>query len=174
MHAMLRAPQVIACLVLLVPASARGDAPAPTQALASDPAPARPSYALTADGGAILVGDYAARLDVLVVPALSIGVLAGASHRASTDDVLLEVDATLWFLGLGLDGPFLSAVAGLAWAGPWAAEGSITPRAGGQAGWQLTWDSLAISLGGGAHAALRADGEIVPEIRVRAALGVLF
>ena len=173
MHAMVRALGLVPFLLLSV-ASARADAPSPSQELASDPAPPRPSLALTADGAAIILGDYAARLDVLAAPFVSLGVLVGASHRAASDDVLLEADATVWFLGRGLEGPFLSAIGGFAWAGPWAQEPGLTPRFGGQAGWQLQWESLAISLGGGAHAAFRATGEIVPEARVRAALGVLF
>lgn len=173
MNAMLRLLALVSFL-LLVPWPARADAPAPSQALRSDPEPPRPTIALTADAGAVIFGDYAVRLDVLLAPALSLGVSAGASHRAATDDALLEIDATLWCLGQGLEGAFVSAVVGLAWAGPWTQEPGITPRLGGQAGWQFLWESLAISLGGGAHAAFRGDGAILPEVRVRAALGVLF
>jgi hypothetical protein len=174
MNAMLRALVLVSFLVSVGPHPARADAPPPSQVLASDPAPPKPSIALSADGAAIVLGDYAARLDLLVHPFVSVGLLAGASHRAATDDVLLEGNATLWLLGQGLEGPFVSAIAGLTWAGPWAQSTGITPRLGGECGWQFLWESMTIGLGGGAHVAIRADGAVVPEARARVALGVAF
>jgi hypothetical protein len=174
MSTMLRLLVAASFLATVAPHTARADAPPPSQVLTSDPSAPRPSFALTADGAAIVLGDYAARLDVLLAPFVSIGLLAGASHRAASDDILLEGDGTLWLLCEGLEGPFVSGIVGLAWAGPWTQEPGVTPRLGGQAGWQFLWESLVISLGGGAHAAFRPDGVILPEVRVRAALGVLF
>lgn len=156
------------------PTPARADAPAPSQVLESDPAPPQPTYGLSADGAAIAMGDYAARLEVLLLPALSLGVSAGASRRRGTDDLLLELLPTLWCLGEGLEGPFVSAAAGLAWAGPWNQTTGWTLRLGGEAGWQFLWESLSISLGAGAHAAVSEDGRITPEVRLRGALGVVF
>jgi hypothetical protein len=172
MHAMLRALALVSFLAST--AVVHADAPAPSQALASDPEPPRPSLGLSADGAAILVGDYAARLDVLVLPALSIGGVIGASHRRATDDVLLELVASLWCLGEGLEGPFVSAAAGVAWGGPWNQAPSWSVRLGGDAGWQFLWQSLSITLGAGAHAAVRDDGAVVPEARLRVALGLVF
>lgn len=167
-------------------APARADAPPPTQALASDPAPAGPALGLSADGAAMVLGDFAARLDLSVFPAFSVLITVGASRRASTDDVLLEAGATLWFLGRGLEGPHLSALVGGAWAGPWnESAGSETARrgpesavlrAGGEVGWQFLWGPVSISLAGGAHAALPLGGErgVGLEPRARAALGLVF
>lgn len=177
MAAILRASALVSLLVVAVacvPALAQADAPPPSQVLASDPEPPRPAYGLSADGAAIVLGDYAARLDVLVLPALSVGVLVGASHRSATDDLLLEVDLTLWCLGRGLEGPFVTAIVGAAWAGPWNQEASILARVGGEAGWQFLWQSLSIGLGAGAHVALGEAIDPRPEARARVALGIVF
>lgn len=175
MHPMLRALALAAPLATLAPARPlRADAPPPSQALASDPAPPRPSIGLSADGGAIALGDYAARLDVLVLPALSVGGQVGVSHRRDADDLLAELSLGLWCLGQGLEGPFATAIVGLAWAGPWAQEEGWTVRLGGELGWQFLWESLSITLGGGVHAAWWEDGRVLPEPRIRAALGFVF
>ncbi len=173
MHAMLRALALVSFLVAssVARSVAHADAPAPSQELASDPEPPRPSLGLSADGAAIVLGDYAARLDVLVLPALSLGGVLGASHRRASDDVLAELVASLWCLGQGLEGPFVSAAIGLAWAGPWNQAPGWTVRLGGDAGWQFVWSSLTLTLGAGAHAAVRDDATVAPEARVRVALG---
>lgn len=175
MPAILRARSVASLLLVLfaLPVGAHADAPAPSQALASDPEPGRPSLGLSADGAAIVLADYAARLDVSLVPALSVAVVAGASHRRATDDVLLELGATVWFLGIGLEGPHLTAMTGLAWAAPSGQEDSVVVRAGGEAGWQFLWETLTISLAAGAHAAVDPAGGVWIEPRARAALGIL-
>lgn len=177
MNAIVRATALGSLLALVFLASsppARADAPPPSQALTSDPEPPRPTLGLSADGAAIVLGDYAARLDVLVLPALSLGVTVGASHRRATDDVLLEAHGTLFFFGCGLEGPFVTALVGLAWAGPWNQEVGFVGRLGGEAGWQLLWESLSISLGAGAHAALTEANDPQPELRLRVALGLVF
>jgi len=166
---------VLASLLPSLPcAPASADAPPPPQDLDTDPEPPRPTIGLGADAGAMIFGDYTVRLDVLLLPALSVGVTAGASRRSASDDVLAELALTLWCWGQGLEGPFLTAVAGIAWAGPWTQEPGATPRLGAEAGWQFRWDSLLIGVGGGVHAAFRADGVVVPEVRLRGVLGVLF
>lgn len=175
----MRLPTALASALVIVAALApitvyAEEGPAPSQALESDPQPAPPSYGLSADGAAIVFGDYAARFDGLVLPMLSLGVTLGVSQRAQRDDLLVEVLATLWFLGEGLEGPFLSALAGVSASGAWADPGGATGRLGGEAGWQLLWDSLAISIGAGCHAALEEGREVAPELRIRGALGVVF
>ncbi|MBN8614308.1 MAG: hypothetical protein J0L92_27155 [Deltaproteobacteria bacterium] len=165
---------LLGSLLLLSPLDVLADAPPPSQSLASDPEPPRPQYGLSAEAASIPLGDYAARLDVLVVPALSLGLSAGASHRRATDDVLLEGNLTLWCLGVGLEGPFVTAVAGLAWAGPWNQTTGIVGRLGGEAGWQFLWQSLSIGLGAGVHAALTDANDPQPELRLRVALGLVF
>lgn len=155
-------------------ASTRADAPPPSQALASDPERPRPSLGLSADGAAIVLGDYAARLELALVPAISLGLVAGASHRRGTDDVLIEVAVTLWPLGLGLEGPHATAVVGAAWAGPWSQAESVVLRLGAEAGWQFLWESVSITLAAGAHASHDpAAGAWSPEPRARVALGLV-
>jgi len=176
MPAILRVARLVPPLVLfwLAVASARADAPPPPQALASDPALPRPGLGLSADAAAVVLADYAARLDIVLVPALSAGLTAGASHRRSTDDVLLEVGLTAWFLATALEGPYLTALVGVAWAGPWSQDESLVLRAGGEAGWQFLWETLSISLGAGAHVAVDPSGGVGIEPRARAALGIVF
>lgn len=176
MPAMLRAVLLVSLLATLhAPTlTVQADAPTPSQALDSDPEPPRPAYGLSADGASIVLGDYAARLDVLALPALSLGLTVGASHRRSTDDVLFEGHVTLWCLGQGLEGPFVTAIVGLAWAGPWNQTPGFVGRLGGEAGWQVLWESLSISLGAGAHAALTDANDPQPELRLRVALGLVF
>jgi len=129
---------------------------------------------LSADGAAIVLGDYAARLDIVLVSALSAALSVGASHRRETNDVLLEVGLTAWIMGTGLEGPHLTALVGVAWAGPWSQEPSLVFRAGGEAGWQFLWETLSITLAAGAHAAADAAGGLGIEPRVRASLGIVF
>ncbi len=176
MTAMLRTVRLVPSLLLLsAPVElAHADAPPPSQALASDPTPPRPSLGLSADAAAIVLGDYAARLDVVLVPALTGELTAGASRRRMSDDVLLEVGVSAWFLATALEGPHLTALVGLAWAGPWSQEESLVVRVGGEAGWQFLWETLSISLAAGAHVALDAEGEVGIEPRARAALGIVF
>jgi hypothetical protein len=181
MLAMLRAwtrpSSLLWLLSVLLPlgASARAEAPAPSQALASDPDRPRPIVGLGVDGAAMILGDFAARLDVALVPALSAHLTLGVSRRLGTDDALLEAGLTAWVLGDGMEGPLVGAVVGLAWAGPWTGEDRLVVRAGGEAGWQFLWGSLSITLAGGAHAAfLSGEGAgPAPEARARAALGVV-
>lgn len=174
MPVILRAALAVPLLLPCLPRPVLADAPPPSQALASDPAPPRPVVGLSADGAAIVLGDYAARLDLSVLPALSLTAIVGASHRRATDDVLVELGATLWPLGLGLEGPLVTTLLGLAWVGPWSqAEGAVL-RCGGEAGWQFLWESLSISLAAGAYAAYDPPtGAWAPEPHARVALGLV-
>lgn len=161
-------------LSLLAAPPARAEAPAPSQALASDPDAPRPAIGLGVDGAAMILGDFAARLDVALVPALSTHVSLGVSRRLGTDDALLEAGLTLWPLGDGMEGPLVGALVGVAWAGPWTGQERVVVRAGGEAGWQFLWGPLSITLAGGAHAALLpGEGGPTAEARARAALGVV-
>ncbi len=166
----------LTALALLSTSHAEAQAePEPSQALDTDPAPSPRGYGLGVDGAAIALGDYAARLDVLLAPALSLGVSLGASQREGRDALLVEALATLWCLGQGLEGPFVSALVGASGAGPWAGEVSgYVVRAGGEAGYQIVWEALTISLGAGAHATLAEGAEPSPALRLRAALGLVF
>lgn len=162
-----------ALMLVFAPIMARADAPAPTQALETDPEPPGRVLGLSADVAAMLLGDFALRVDATVVPALSLGAVLGMSRRYGSDDLLVEAVTTAWFLGRALEGPHVSAVVGLAWSGPWSQRDVLAARAGGELGWQFLWDVVSITVGGGAHAVFR-DGGVAVEPRLRAALGLAF
>lgn len=175
---------LLALLFLSIPRLAYADdALAPSQALGSDPEPHRPSLGLAVDGGAMLLGDFAASLDVSLLPALAWTVRAGASRREGSDDLLLETGATVFVLGRGLEGPWLAGLVGLGWAGPWNGDGVASwARAGAELGWQFLVGSVALDLGGGVQVAAPFaglpvdDGAVTPRVepRVHASLGWVF
>ncbi|GAB4208096.1 MAG: hypothetical protein OHK0013_26290 [Sandaracinaceae bacterium] len=163
--------------VLLAAAVAHAEPPPPSQALPSDPRPHGPSVGVGIDGAAMLLGDFAARVDVALAPVVSLGLAAGVARRAGTDDLLVEVGLSFWplagALGEGLEGLTLELVTGCAWSGPWTGQEGAAVRLGGELGWQLLWGPVALTLGGGAHATLgRGTPRLEP--RITGALGLVW
>jgi hypothetical protein len=173
MHALLRG-LVLGTFLASPSALAHAEPPPPSQALASDPRPRGPSVGLGVDGAAMILGDFAMRVDVVLDPAVSLHVAGGLARRTGTDDLLVETGLVAWplagVLGTGLEGLWVEAVVGCAWAGPWTGQERATLRLGGELGWQLRWGSVTLSLGAGAHATLGAGAPGI-EPRISGALG---
>jgi hypothetical protein len=163
----------------LVPASVRGDAPPPSQALESDAGPPFARIALSADAGAIAFADYALRFDVAPERWIAPFGAIGLSRRHGGDALLIELGLALWLLGGGLEGPWIAPALGISIAGPWngnSAGARSVLRWGGDVGWQFLWGDLAIALGAGALGLTALDGSwaVWIEPRVRVAIGVVW
>lgn len=161
------------------PAGASADAPPPEQALATDPARPLPHLGASADAIGIVLGDYALRLEGAPDPWHALTVEIGLSRRHGGDALLLELGWSVFPLAIGLEGPFVHAAIGVAWAGAWNGEAPGARsmlRFGGELGWQFLWEDVSITLAAGATGFVElegggAQGALWPEPRGRIALG---
>jgi hypothetical protein len=147
-----RSTLLAAAVVLAVFSRARADAPPPSQALATDPAPPAPRFGLSVDGIAIALADYVLQVDWAPASFLSLSLQAGASRRHGGDAACVGLGVGLWPMDDGLEGLFVAASVGLAWAGPWngdAPGGRDVGRAAGEIGWQFLWEDLSFALAAG-------------------------
>lgn len=157
------APALALALAALAlgPGPTRADAPPPEQTLATDPGRPLPRLGISANGIGIALGDYALRVEATPDPWHAVVLSLGASRRHGGDALLVELGWTVWPMATGLDGFFVHAAAGLAWAGPWnggATGARSVLRFGGELGWQFLWEDLSFTLGAGATGFVELDG----------------
>lgn len=138
-------------------AQARAEEDAASQSLDSDRDLAAWDIALTTDLLAPLSDGYGVRLEVAPARWLSLAASPTWLSAAGASGVALVVSAHAWPLAQGLDGPFVGPHLTVA-----RVEGSGAARVmlgvGGEAGWQVVWEGLAVALSGTADWAARADG----------------
>jgi len=168
---MLRIPRKVALyrLVLLVlvalgssapiSASAQDDSRPPSQALASDPAPPIPRLSATVDPVGAAFGEWTARLELAVLPAHAVFIEGGYRDGDLAAGIGIELGYHLFFVGDGLDGPFVGMGVGIAVT---TDRADVSTYGALEAGWQLALGPIALGLAGGveAHIAFAQDAEV--------------
>lgn len=174
----MRSTSLVSFAFLLWAPAAHADAPPPSQALATDPEAPTPRVGLSADGIGVALADYALRVDWAPEPFHALTLLAGESRRHGGDTLLLAVGWSVWPMASGLDGFFVGASVGIAWAGPWNGDDPAARTVGrleGELGWQFLWGELSITLAAGATGLWAPDqGGVWAEPHGRLALGIVF
>ncbi|MFW6052168.1 MAG: hypothetical protein ACODAU_13400 [Myxococcota bacterium] len=166
-----------ASLVLGLPAVAAGspasgppeEAPAPSLALARDPAPPHPAWGLGLDPLALAFGRYGVHLEVAPARAHALWM---APAWARGEGLSVELGYHLWPVGRGLSGPFLGPVVEVVLAGR-SRVGAVSVAA--EAGYQHVWSGLTVGAAVGVAARWDDPGAQGPvaraRLRVRLALG---
>jgi len=178
---MLRPGALLALALLSLPAAAaaqsRADVEAPTQAVSTDGALGHAWLSLRSDVVSPFLGVYGGTVELAPVAWLSVGVTPSYVSRDSGTGLSVDGTLRLWLLGKGLDGPFLGAMGGVVRT---SLDGADTTgiEVGGDAGWQIVWGSLTVTLSGGAAWTGVVDGEAQGiegwSARVRVELGATF
>jgi hypothetical protein len=136
---------------------------------------------MSAEGIGLLLGDYALRLEGAPDAWYAVTLDLGLSRRHGGEALLVEVGGSVFPMAVGLEGFFVHAGAGIAWAGPWnggSAAARSVARFGGEVGWQFLWEDLSITLGAGATGLVEVSdgpgqGSVWAEPRGRVALGLV-
>lgn len=157
---MLRAA-VLLLAVLVAPsfaaAQSRADVDAPSQAVSTDGRVAHAWLSLRTDVVSPFLGAWGGTLDVAPLPWLSIGVTPTYVSRGSGTGLAADATLRVWPLGRGLDGLFVGGVVSVLRT---SLDDVATTAlgAGADAGWQLVWSGLTLTVSGGAEWMGAVDG----------------